>query len=67
MRNGYKVTLSILTIMILMTLTIGTSYSYYSISAEQEEPNVLSTTCFKINFTTKRKKMADFYSLPCNL
>lgn len=51
MRNGYKVTLSILTIMILMTLTIGTSYSYYSISAEQEEPNVLSTTCFKINFT----------------
>ena len=33
MRSGYKVTLGILTIMILVTITIGTSYSYYSIAS----------------------------------
>lgn len=51
MRNGYKVTLSILTIMILITLTIGTSYSYYSVASEQTNPNELTTTCFDVSFT----------------
>lgn len=51
MRTGYKVTLSVLTVMILITITIGTSYSYYSISKEQTNPNELTTTCFKVDFT----------------
>lgn len=51
MRNGYRVTLSILTIMILITLTIGTSYSYYSVASEQTNPNELTTTCFDVSFT----------------
>ena len=51
MRRGYKMTLGVLTIMILLTLTVGTSYSYYSISDVQDEPNNLTTTCFNVNFT----------------
>ena len=39
MRKGYKITLGVLTIMILITLTIGTSYSYYSVSDVQEDNN----------------------------
>lgn len=51
MRKGYKITLGVLTIMILITLTIGTSYSYYSIADEQTSPNVMATTCFDISYT----------------
>lgn len=51
MRSGYKVTLGILTIMILVTITIGTSYSYYSIASTQADPNELSTTCFDVSYT----------------
>src|SRR5699024_4059471 len=51
MRSGYKVTLGILTIMILVTITIGTSYAYYSISSTQENPNEISTTCFDVSYT----------------
>lgn len=51
MRNGYKIVLGLLTIMILVTITVGTSYSYYSISEEQTNPNVLTTTCFDVSFT----------------
>lgn len=51
MRNGYKITLSLLTIMIMITLTVGTSYSYYAVSDVQKDPNVLTTTCFDISFT----------------
>lgn len=51
MRSGYKVTLGILTVMILVTITIGTSYSYYSVASEQTDPNEVSTTCFNIEYT----------------
>ncbi len=51
MRSGYKVTLSVLTIMILLTITIGTSYSYYSVASTQENPNELATTCFDVSFS----------------
>ena len=51
MRSGYKITLGILTIMILITITIGTSYSYYSVASEQTDPNELTTTCFNVSFS----------------
>ena len=51
MRSGYKITLGILTIMILVTLTIGTSYSYYSVASTQTNPNELTTTCFEVSFS----------------
>ncbi len=51
MRSGYKITLGVLTIMILVTITIGTSYSYYSIASTQEDPNELTTTCFNVSYT----------------
>lgn len=51
MRKGYKVTLSVLTIMMLITLTIGTSYSFYSVSDVQSDPNTIVTTCFELSFT----------------
>ena len=50
MRVGYRVTLGILTVMILITMTIGTSYSFYSVSDEQDTANNLTSTCFKIEF-----------------
>ena len=51
MRSGYKVTLGILTIMILVTITVGTSYSYYSIASTQDKPNIVNTTCFDVSFS----------------
>ena len=51
MRSGYKVTLGVLTIMILVTITIGTSYSYYSVASKQQDPNKLTTTCFEVSYT----------------
>ena len=51
MRSGYKITLGILTIMILVTITIGTSYSYYSVASEQTNPNEITTTCFDVSFS----------------
>ena len=51
MRSGYKITLSILTIMILVTITIGTSYAYYSVTSEQTRPNEVNTVCFDISYT----------------
>lgn len=50
MRNGYKVTLGMLTVMILLVITVGTSYSYYSVSSEQTDPNTMATTCFQFEF-----------------
>jgi len=50
MRSGYRITLSMLTIMILLTITVGTSYSFYSVSDVQTNPNELVTTCFDISF-----------------
>lgn len=50
MRKGYKITLSVLTIMILITITVGTSYSYYSVSDVQDNPNTLTSTCFDITY-----------------
>lgn len=50
MRNGYKITLGILTVMILLTIAVGTSYSYYSVSGIQEDENILNTTCFSVTY-----------------
>ena len=58
MRSGYKVTLGVLTIMILVTITIGTSYSYYSIASTQTDPNELSTTCFDMSFSEGSSSIA---------
>ena len=51
MGKGYKLTLGIITIMILITISIGTSYSYYSITDSQESENNLATACFDVEFT----------------
>lgn len=50
MKKGYQVTLGVLTIMILLTLTVGTSYSYYTVGGTQDDTNDLVTTCFKIDY-----------------
>lgn len=47
MGKSYKVTLGVLTVMILLVITVGTSYSYYSVSSEQTDPNTVATTCFE--------------------
>ena len=50
MRKGYRVTLGILTIMILLTISVGTSYSFYSVSATQDGTNNLTSSCFSVEF-----------------
>lgn len=50
MRSRYKIALGIITILILLTITVGTSYSYYSVSDTQETPNSLATACFQFTF-----------------
>lgn len=51
MKKGYQITLGFLTVMILAVITVGTSYSYYSISETQKDPNTLNTTCFNVSFS----------------
>lgn len=50
MKKGYTYTLGVLTIMILLTITVGTSYSYYTVGDKQTGTNDLVATCFKIDF-----------------
>lgn len=50
MRKGYKISLVVITILMLITITIGTSYSYYSVSDVQTDSNAVSTACFKVDF-----------------
>ena len=66
MRNGFKVTLGVLTIMILITITIGTSYSYYSISDVQKDPNELVTTCFNVSYKDDNGSSAIALNTPGN-
>ncbi len=65
MKKGYKYTLGVLTIMILLTLTIGTSYSYYTIDGKQENENSVVTSCFKIDFGSESGtiNLADAYPI----
>ncbi len=51
MKKGYQITLGFLTVMILAVITVGTSYSYYSINETQKDPNTLNTTCFNVSFS----------------
>lgn len=50
MGNGYKITLSILTVLILITIAVGTSYSYFSVVGIQSDENILNTTCFNVTY-----------------
>ncbi len=59
MRKGYRVTLGIITIMILLTISVGTSYSFYSVSSVQDGDNNLVATCFKMNIED-----SDYINLP---
>lgn len=66
MRKGYTVTLSVLAIMILVTITVGTSYSYYSISDVQGDPNILTTTCFEVTYNDTGSSSINLTSYPMN-
>jgi len=46
----HKITLIIISILLLLCITIGASYAYWQITKKQTNANVLSTGCFEIAF-----------------
>ena len=57
MRKGYRVTLGVLAIMILLTLTMGTSYSYFAVTSEQTNPNQIVSTCFDFELSNEANEI----------
>ena len=51
MKKGYQVTLGLLSIMILLVVSVGTSYSYYSVSSAQSTTNNFGAACLSVQFT----------------
>ncbi len=52
MKNSYKITLGILAVLIMITIAIGTSYSFFLVEGGQEQDNSIIATCFDIEFTS---------------
>jgi len=50
LNKNYKITLIVISILLLLCVTIGVSYAYWQITKKQTNANVLSTGCFEIAF-----------------
>ena len=51
MRKAYKIILMVISILLIGSIIIGTSYSMWVKTAVQKEENVLNSSCFSIEFT----------------
>ena len=51
MRKSYKIILMVISILLIGSIIIGTSYSMWVKTAVQKEENVLNSSCFSIEFT----------------
>lgn len=51
MRTRYKVALFSITVMLICSIVLGTSYSIWTTSVQQEGENVVNVGCFQITYT----------------
>ena len=51
MRKAYKITLMVISILLIGSIIIGTSYSMWVKTAVQKEQNIVNSSCFDIEFT----------------
>ena len=51
MRKSYKIILMVISILLIGSIIIGTSYSMWVKTAIQKEENIVNTSCFDIEFT----------------
>jgi len=48
MRNGYKISLLVIAILLAFSMTVGTSYAFWSTTVTQTDTNKVITGCLKI-------------------
>ena len=53
MKKQYKISLIVITILLIITLFIGTSYSLWSSTNTQSSENLVETTCFQLSFQSQ--------------
>ena len=51
MNDKKTIILLIISILIVISATVGITFAYLSVSAVQETPNTISTTCYDLSFT----------------
>ncbi|HCY43954.1 MAG TPA: hypothetical protein DHU33_00830, partial [Firmicutes bacterium] len=51
MRKSYKIILMVISILLIGSIIIGTSYSMWVKTAVQKEENIVNSSCFDIEFT----------------
>ena len=51
MRKAYKIILMVISILLIGSIIIGTSYSMWVKTAVQKEQNIVNSSCFSIEFT----------------
>ena len=51
MRKSYKIILMVISILLIGSIIIGTSYSIWVKTAIQKEQNIVNSSCFDIEFT----------------
>ena len=51
MRKAYKIILMVISILLIGSIIIGTSYSMWVKTAVQKEENIVNSSCFSIEFT----------------
>ena len=50
MRLRYRIPLAIIAIMMVVTLSIGSSYALWKVTKEQDVANIITTGCFEVSF-----------------
>ena len=65
MKNRYRYSLIIITILLLITTSIGSSYSLWSVSTSSEASNVLvGLSCFELDTTNSTAMLQDYNIIP---
>ncbi len=65
MKNKYRLSLTVITVLLLIAISIGASYGFWLVSKDQTSGNVLTAlTCFEISTTGSTASLADDTLVP---
>ncbi len=59
MKRSYRYTLGVLTFLILLTITVGTSYAYYTVAPAQITEEEIIATCFDFKMLSQETSSID--------
>ena len=64
MIKSKKIKVLIISILCILTITIGLSYGYYLLSKVQENNNIAGSKCFKLEFSNESEaiNLSNMYS-----